>query len=135
GGVERIWNGSARAGLPRCGVRSASAQADRGRDTSGGAARFASRVAPICQSMGILRMKLASKVVISLYVSGNSASSQRALVNLRRICDHRIDAECEIRVIDVLESPNQAEQMRILATPTLIRESPLPARRVIGDLS
>ncbi len=85
--------------------------------------------------MGVLRMKLGPKVVISLYVSGNSASSQRALVNLRRICDHRIEAECEIRVVDVLESPNQAEQMRILATPTLIRESPLPARRVIGDLS
>ena len=75
------------------------------------------------------------KIVISLYVSGHTASSQRALVNLRRICDNRIDGECDIRVIDVLENPRQAEEMRILATPTLVRESPLPARRVIGDLS
>jgi circadian clock protein KaiB len=57
------------------------------------------------------------------------------MVNLRRICDNRIDGHCEIRVVDVLENPRQAEEMRILATPTLIREAPQPPRRVIGDLS
>jgi circadian clock protein KaiB len=81
------------------------------------------------------RSKCVSKIVLSLFVTGRTPSSERAVVNLRRICDHRIDGECEIRIIDVLESPRKAEEMRILATPTLIREAPLPARRVIGDLS
>ena len=35
----------------------------------------------------------------------------------------------------MLESPEIAEQHRILATPTLVKELPPPLRRVIGDLS
>jgi circadian clock protein KaiB len=35
----------------------------------------------------------------------------------------------------VLEQPQAAEDDRILATPTLIKQLPLPLRRVIGDLS
>jgi circadian clock protein KaiB len=76
-----------------------------------------------------------SKIVLSLFVTGRTPSSERAVVNLRRICDHRMNSECDVRIIDVLENPRKAEEMRILATPTLIREAPLPARRVIGDLS
>jgi circadian clock protein KaiB len=40
-----------------------------------------------------------------------------------------------VQVIDVLEHPEEAEQERILATPTLIKQLPPPLRRVIGDLS
>jgi circadian clock protein KaiB len=35
----------------------------------------------------------------------------------------------------VLEHPQIAEDEKILATPTLIKQLPLPLRRVIGDLS
>jgi circadian clock protein KaiB len=35
----------------------------------------------------------------------------------------------------VLEQPELAEEARILATPTLIKQLPPPLRRVIGDLS
>jgi len=34
-----------------------------------------------------------------------------------------------------LERPEVAEQDRILATPTLIKQLPPPLRRVIGDLT
>jgi circadian clock protein KaiB len=40
-----------------------------------------------------------------------------------------------MEVIDVLEHPQAAEDDRILATPTLIKQLPPPLRRVIGDLS
>jgi circadian clock protein KaiB len=40
-----------------------------------------------------------------------------------------------LAVIDVLEQPQAAEEEKILATPTLVKELPPPARRVIGDLS
>lgn len=49
--------------------------------------------------------------------------------------DEHLDQACEVEVIDVLEFPERAEEDRILATPTLIRESPLPRRRITGDLS
>jgi hypothetical protein len=42
---------------------------------------------------------------------------------------------CEVEVIDVLQFPDLAERERVLATPTLLKESPLPRRRITGDLS
>jgi circadian clock protein KaiB len=38
-------------------------------------------------------------------------------------------------VVDVLERPQLAEDEKILATPTVIKELPLPIRRIIGDMS
>jgi circadian clock protein KaiB len=72
--------------------------------------------------------------VLALFVTGQSVRSQRAVANLRELCDGLGDA-CELTVIDVLERPQVAEDERILATPTVIRRRPLPLRRVIGDLS
>ncbi len=70
-----------------------------------------------------------------LFVAGNSPRSTRAIENLRRMIDEHLEEGCEVEVIDVLESPGRAEDDRILATPTLVKESPLPKRRITGDLS
>ena len=71
-----------------------------------------------------------------LYVTGQTSRSARAIANLRRICGEALAADdCEIVVIDVLEQPHLAEEDRVLVTPTLIKEVPPPARRVLGDLS
>lgn len=40
-----------------------------------------------------------------------------------------------LEVVDVLQDPQRAEDARILATPTLVREWPLPVRILVGDLS
>ena len=74
-------------------------------------------------------------VRFKLFVAGETPRSQRAIDNLRRIVETSRDWRCEIEVIDVLVFPDRAEEERILATPTLIRESPPPRRRVTGDLS
>jgi len=79
------------------------------------------------QSNGVL-------YVLALFITGQSARSQRAVANLRSLCD-LLGENCELTVIDVLERPQAAEDERILATPTVIRRRPLPLRRVIGDLS
>jgi circadian clock protein KaiB len=75
------------------------------------------------------------KFVFKLFVMGQSPRSQRAVANLRRLCDVELVDGYELDVIDVLERPQEAEDARILATPTLVKVLPLPARRVIGDLS
>jgi len=72
---------------------------------------------------------------LTLYITGRALSSQRAVENLRRIMDQRSAGPYEISIVDVLEHPEEAETHCILATPTLIRESPPPARRIVGDLS
>ena len=76
-----------------------------------------------------------NKVVFRLYITGHTPASERAIVNLKRICDKEFGDVCNISIIDVLEYPQLAEEERILATPTLIKELPPPCRRVVGDLS
>ena len=72
---------------------------------------------------------------LTLYIAGQTPRAERALLNLRRIVEDDMGMPFELEVIDVLERPDLAEEALILATPTLVKESPLPARRLIGDLS
>jgi len=73
--------------------------------------------------------------VLKLYVTGQTPRSQRVISRVYQIAREWLDGACEPIIIDVLEHPQLAEQDRILATPTLIRQSPLPVRRIIGDLA
>lgn len=73
--------------------------------------------------------------VLKLYVMGQSPRSARALRNLRETCESVIPGRYELIVIDVLEMPHLAEEHKIFATPTLVKETPLPVRKIIGDLS
>lgn len=70
-----------------------------------------------------------------LYITGETGRSRRAADNLRALCEARLAGIYELEIIDVLDRPDLAEEDRIIATPTAIRVSPLPPRRVIGDLS
>jgi circadian clock protein KaiB len=70
-----------------------------------------------------------------LYVAGSSPRAQTAIANLRRICEEELKSEYQLEIIDVIEQPQAAEDDKILATPTLIKQLPPPLRRVIGDLS
>ena len=76
-----------------------------------------------------------SKYALKLYITGHTPRSLRAIDNIRRICEQELAGECDMKVIDVLEQPQMANEDKILATPTLIRSLPLPPRRIIGDLS
>jgi circadian clock protein KaiB len=72
---------------------------------------------------------------LKLYVTGATPRAKLAIANLRRICEQELQGDYELQIIDVLEQPQLAEDERILATPTLIKQLPPPLRRVIGDLS
>lgn len=73
--------------------------------------------------------------VLTLFVTGRTPRAERAIANLRRLCEDELEGCYELVVVDVLENPQAAEDERILATPTLIKQLPPPLRRVIGDLS
>jgi circadian clock protein KaiB len=75
------------------------------------------------------------KYLLKLYVTGTSARAEQAIENLRHICEHDLSGLYDLEIIDVLEHPDLAEEAKILATPTLIKQLPPPLRRVIGDLS
>ena len=73
--------------------------------------------------------------MLRLYVTGSSPRAETAVANLRRICEQELRGQYELQIIDVLKEPQLAEDEKILATPTLIKQLPPPLRRVIGDLS
>jgi circadian clock protein KaiB len=75
------------------------------------------------------------RFILKLYVTGQSPRAQRAIDNLRRLCKDELEGCYELEIIDILEHPQLAEDERILATPTLVKQLPPPLRRVIGDLS
>ena len=75
------------------------------------------------------------KYQLRLFVTGGSPRSRHAEDNLRRICDERLAGEYSLEVIDVLKQPRLAEEARVLATPTVVKDHPAPPRRIIGDLS
>jgi circadian clock protein KaiB len=76
-----------------------------------------------------------SKYILTLYVTGTSPRTRIAIDNLNRICSQELAGRYDLEIVDVLEHPQRAEDERILATPTLIKQLPPPLRRVIGDLS
>ena len=81
------------------------------------------------------KSSLNSKNVLKLYVTGDTIRSDRAISNLEKLCQENFLNEYKIHIIDVLKQPDIAEKEKIIVTPTLIRESPLPQVRIIGDLS
>ena len=76
-----------------------------------------------------------NKYLLKLYVTGQTPRAERAISNLRHICEVELGGQYDMVVIDVLERPAQAEDEHVLATPTLIKQLPPPLRRIIGDLS
>jgi circadian clock protein KaiB len=75
-----------------------------------------------------------SEIIFKLYVTGNNQRAKNAINNLRE-CLGEYFEEHELEIIDVLESPDEAEADDIVATPTLIKTNPGPSQRVIGDMS
>jgi len=81
------------------------------------------------------RAKLGPKWILSLYVAGMTPAAQRALANIKVICEDHLKGKYSLKVIDLLERPALAEGHQIFAVPTLVRELPAPLRKIIGDLS
>jgi circadian clock protein KaiB len=81
------------------------------------------------------RKTVSNKFLLKLYVTGSSPRTSAAISNLKRICEQELEGRYDLEIIDVLEYPQIAEDEKILATPTLIKQLPPPLRRVIGDLS
>jgi circadian clock protein KaiB len=74
-------------------------------------------------------------VLLRLYVADKSPNSARAMANLKSICLEYLKGRYQIEVIDILKEPLRALSEGVLVTPTLVRLSPLPMRKILGDLS
>lgn len=85
--------------------------------------------------MKSLEEKRMGVYVLRLYVTGLTPKSQRAIKNIKKICDEHLSGRYELEVIDVYKHPALAKGEQIIAAPTLIKKLPLPLRKFVGDLS
>jgi circadian clock protein KaiB len=83
----------------------------------------------------ISRQPSAGCYVLSLFVTGSTPKSLRAIRNIRALCEERLHGRYELKVVDIYQHPEQVKPEKIIVTPTLIKKLPLPLRRLIGDLS
>jgi circadian clock protein KaiB len=74
-------------------------------------------------------------VSLTLFVAGASDRSQRAVAEVKRICEEVLVAGYDLEVIDVYETPDAAREAQIMVAPTLIRKLPGGSRRFSGDFS
>ncbi len=72
---------------------------------------------------------------LRLFITGASPNSTRAVNNLKTICETYLRQNYEMEIVDVHQQPLIAESEEIIALPLLVKKSPGPERRLIGDMS
>jgi len=72
---------------------------------------------------------------LKLFVNGASSISLRAIHNLKTILHEHLENRYILEIIDVHQQPLLVNSEDIVAIPLLIKQSPLPSRRLIGDMS
>ena len=82
-----------------------------------------------------LATRPAGKYILRLFVAGATARSRQAVLRVRQLCEAELKDNCTLEVIDIYQQPKLARDNQIVATPTLIKELPLPVHRFIGNLA
>jgi len=73
--------------------------------------------------------------ILKLYIAGQTTKSITAFANIKKICEEHLKGKYSIKIIDLLKNPKLAKGDQILAIPTLIKQLPLPLKKIIGDFS
>lgn len=72
---------------------------------------------------------------LRLFVAGSSPRSIRAVSNIRSICEEHLSGRYDLEVVDLYRRPELAMKEQLLAAPTLVKDLPPPARKIVGDMS
>jgi len=75
------------------------------------------------------------RLQLTLFVSGASPRSTKAVGRLRDLCDRHFPDGYDLEIIDIYQQPEVVASRGVLAVPTLIKELPLPERVMIGDFT
>ena len=82
-----------------------------------------------------IRGKSPKKYVLNLYVAGLTPRSQKAIENIKKLCEEYLPGRFELAILDIYQNPIVAKNGQILAAPTLVKALPLPLRKFVGDMS
>ena len=75
------------------------------------------------------------RYVLTLYVTGATAGSLRAINNLKAVCEQHLMGRYRLEIVDVYRRPARLRADQIVAVPALIKKLPAPLRLLVGDLS
>jgi circadian clock protein KaiB len=70
-----------------------------------------------------------------LYVAADTQNSVQAVSNLTAFCREHLPDRHEIEYVDVFKEPKRALEEGVRMTPTLLKVSPAPVQRIVGNLS
>ena len=73
--------------------------------------------------------------MFTLFIAGLTSRSKNDISRVRRMCESHFGDYYELEIVNVLKDPQRAVAERIYATPTLVKNLPLPCCRILGDLS
>lgn len=74
-------------------------------------------------------------IKLTLYVTIADEHAHELAEQLRVALDEEHDSEVVLEVVDVLAMPDKAIANDVFVTPTLVRDLPTPALRILGDLA
>lgn len=72
---------------------------------------------------------------LKLYIAGCTPRSLLAMANFKKLCQDHLKGRHSAEIIDLLQDPKRAKRAQIVATPTLVKESPGEIRKMVGTLS
>ncbi|MCE5278518.1 MAG: circadian clock KaiB family protein [Planctomycetaceae bacterium] len=73
--------------------------------------------------------------VLRLYVAGITPRSSVAIRKVTEVCEKYLKDHYKLEIIDLYQQPTLAKGEQIIAAPTLIKQLPLPLRRLIGNMA
>ena len=74
-------------------------------------------------------------IKVRLYVAGDAPNSALARINLYAMFKTQVCEDYEIEVVDLLQAPERGILDQIRMTPTLLKLTPGPVKRIVGTLS
>lgn len=70
-----------------------------------------------------------------LFITGATPNSVKAVANMKKICETYFQGNYKLEIIDLYQQPFLAKDEQLIALPMLIKSSPSPIKRLIGDMS
>jgi circadian clock protein KaiB len=78
---------------------------------------------------------ITDEYVLRLYITGATPNSTKAIKNIKSICHQHLEGRYNLKIIDIYQQPELAKKDQVIALPLLVKLSPLPIKRLIGNLS
>ena len=75
------------------------------------------------------------RYTLRLYIAGLTPRSQEAIRSVTTICEEHLEGRYDLEVIDIYQNPLLAKGEQVIAVPTLIKQLPLPLRKMIGSMA